>query len=203
MITLFLACASAALDPGVAFQLSGPVDGGVALDGDTSVGEIAWVWLQDGDVCARGDAVGFEPDVWRYAMIVEGPPDVDGGTCVPGPPELAGVGLVALGTPILLDGDADVASSIDPRGLLDWLAGISPLEGSLGATGGRVAAVASGHLLAVTADAEAWPDAFCRFDGLVPGLTLYADGGTGCAGWQPLAPPGTRTEFQGVALVPP
>jgi len=53
------------------------------------------------------------------------------------------------------------------------------------------------------ADALDPGDAYCRLDGVIPGLVLYDDRGTDCGGWVPLSTPGQRTEYQGVELVEP
>jgi len=40
----------------------------------------------------------------------------------------------------------------------------------------------------------------CQLDRVVKGLTLYRRGEDACGSWLPLATPGERTEFQGVAM---
>jgi hypothetical protein len=205
ILAVLFACASDDLPPGPSFRLSGPVDAAVSVDAPVMQGWLAWVWRVDGQLCGRGERVAFEPQVWRYALLVSGPPEIDTpDVCVPAPPSLADGPLVAWGVPVLSASEVETTLQLDPGGVVDWLAGAAPFAGAIGANDGAIAAMTPSHLLAVAADNVAWAPEACRFDQISTGLTVYADAGVDCGGWERLAEPGSRTEFQGVALsVPP
>ncbi|MEQ1570498.1 MAG: hypothetical protein ABMA64_33005 [Myxococcota bacterium] len=183
-------------------RLRGAVADDVRLTGDDAEVVVAWVTAADGEVCLDVEVLPFVPHLFGYEAEVNGPPDLDGEPCVPGPAD-AGPGPFAVGLLALLDPDprSQVTLSADPVGLLEWFGGGGGAP-QLVASGGAVAAVADGFALMVSTGA-APTGSLCRLDAAVEGLALYDDRGTGCGGWAPLAAAGERTEIQGVDLVRP
>ncbi|MCA9491766.1 MAG: hypothetical protein KC621_17665, partial [Myxococcales bacterium] len=113
------------------------------------------------------------------------------------------------------DGDGEIELSVDAGGLVDWVAGARPdPAGLVTVGGGTLAAGTTEHVLVLLsaddpgvgrlATAPTWEPGteLCRLDGVVTGLTLYRSAGLGCFGWEPLAPAGSRTEFQGIPMGP-
>lgn len=207
MIAWLLGCAPA---PGDAdfLRLRGSVSADVAIDGDDTEAIVAWVTAVDGELCVEIDLPRFVPSLFAYEVEIDGPPALDGSPCVPWPADLDPPGPAAFGVLALVDPEprAGWEVSADPTTLLGWFAGSgAPLTEVVRASGGRIAAVASRFALAVDGADPPGPfgASYCRFDGLIAGLTLYEDQGTACDGWSPVAPAGERTEYQGIDLVPP
>lgn len=201
------ACADAAFltegaDADPFFVVSGPVDPSVAPSEEPLRAAVAWAVWSDGELSAHAEEVPFEPGVLAYALSVRGPPE----RSAPGtsyPPLEDTDGAVGFGVPLLVEGPVDV--EVEAPGLADFVLGLSDsLAGVLGAGEGRVVAVTGAHaLLVASPDAAAPNGSACRAGALVAGLTLYRDDGPGCDGWQPIAPPGERTEFQGIPMTAP
>ena len=203
-------------DLGAYVVISGPVDPAVAIGGGRTGARIAWAWLAGGELSSLVTEVPFEPRVYSYALSVEVPPDPDEATVAlasdQGEPGLT----LLFGVPLLVEPDGRGAPvvAVDPERLLEWVSGASPtLAEAFTTSGGAVAAVTPDHLLVLVsaqsgsgrlATAPEWqPEAeLCRVDAALAGLTLYRSVGVGCSGWDPLAPAGRRTEFQGVAMGP-
>lgn len=203
---------------GPAFRVSGPVSAGVAVTGDRTRGYVAWAWLVDGEMDGVAAEAPFEPLVFAYALDVPPPPDPGAGTDPRPAPDLAieGVSLL-IGLPVLVepDGDDDPEVEVSPEALWAWGAGEAATPaGAVTVRGGRWAASPAEHALflaAVPGEAgvrlaalDRWTSGgpLCRLDGAVLGLTPYRAVGTGCLGWEPLAAPGARTEFQGISVSP-
>lgn len=204
-------------DLGPAFRLVGAVGDDVAVSGTETRGYVAWAWLVDGQVDGVAVEVPFEPRVRAYALDVPPPPAADDGQ---GPaPSARGVDGVALlaGLPVLVEParGREPGVAVAPDRVWDWVLGETPgAEGAVEVDGGAWAAWSPDHVLLLTAAPgegarlathPAWTEdgPLCRLDGAVLGLTPYRDRGAGCAGWEPLAAPGSRTEFQGIDLSAP
>lgn len=205
-------------DLGVYFEISGPVEPSVPIGGERTRAAVAWAWLADGELGGVVTEAPFEPRVYQYALDVERPPDPTDATSV-GPSDLGAPGLVLLfGLPVLYEppDDQPARLQVDPVELLAWAAGDRPdLAGVVEAVdpGVVVAGATDEHLLVLMstddgatrlATAPQWVpgSGLCRLDAVLAGLTLYRSTGDGCSGWDPLAPAGTRTAFQGVPMRP-
>lgn len=199
-------------DLGPFLRLSGSVDPDAPISGERTRGAVAWVWLREGELGSVVTEVPFEPLVYRYALTLSLPPDPGTGALLP-EEELSLPGVTLLfGLPLLIEPAAgafpDVA--LKPRALLDWVRGASPsLREAL--PDETVAAATAGHLLMLLhaedgaerlTEADAWEQGhpLCQVDQAVEGLTLYRVSEGKCGGWEPLAEPGERTEFQGVPM---
>jgi hypothetical protein len=195
------------------------VDDTVDVSGDRTAAFVAWAWLVDGTMDAVAVEAPFEPLIRAYVLDVPAPPDPSAGTSPRPAPDLAvdGVSLL-VGLPILVEPDGAGAPQVgvDPEALWSWAAGEVPEPaGAIGVVGGRWAGYSAGHalLLAAVPGAEGvrlatappWTTGgpLCRLDGAVLGLTPYRDVGDGCLGWEPMAAPGSRSEFQGIDLSSP
>jgi hypothetical protein len=122
--------------------------------------------------------------------------------------------VLLAGVPVLVEPDpgAEPHVTVDAGAVWAWVAGDAGPDGVVTVTGGRWAAVAVDHVLLLAqapgyaglrlAPAPAWEvgGPLCRLDGAVVGLTVYRAAALGCLGLEPLAAPGTRTEFQGIGL---
>lgn len=218
-LALTVACQGAPRGPdddgGPFVRIVGPVSPEVEATGERTRGAIAWAWVVDGQVGGAVQWVPFEPRVLAYALDVGVPPPavVDG----PAPDGLTGLPALLWGVPILVEpsSDAPLVASVDPVGLIEWAAGHRGREGLVALhppDGGQVVATTPDYLLAAmeaTGDTRlsadpAWVQAgpWCAFDQVVAGLTLYDAEPSACGSWNPLASPGERTEFQGVAMEP-
>jgi hypothetical protein len=205
---LAIGCAS---DPGEAsfLRLRGAVAPEVSLQGSDAEAVVVWVTAVDRELCVEVDVPSFAPTLFAYEVEIDAPPSLEGDPCVPRPTDLVASGPAAWGVLALVDPEPGAAWEVtaDPTTLLAWFAGSgsASIGDVLHARGGRIAAAAPGFALGV-ADvdgADGFGVPYCRFEGLVEGLTLYEDHGVGCGGWSPVAPAGARTEFQGIDLVPP
>lgn len=196
------------------FTLVGPVADDVEVSGADTRAYVAWAWLVDGRRDGVATEAGFEPRIHEYALGVPAPPPVALGTS-PSPSDLGPDGVVLLaGVPVLVEPDpgAEPEVTVDAGAVWAWVAGDAGPDGVVTVTGGRWAAVAVDHVLLLAqapgyaglrlAPAPAWEvgGPLCRLDGAVVGLTVYRAAALGCLGLEPLAAPGTRTEFQGIGL---
>lgn len=187
-------------------RLRGAVAPQVSIDGDDAGARVVWVTAVAGELCVEVDAPLFAPGVGAYQADIEGPPSADGDPCVPVPADLGTSEPTAWGVLVLVDPDdgQPIDVTADPTTLLGWFAAPSdPLAAAVRVTDGRLAAAATGFALIVHG-ADGPPAPFgapwCRFDGGLPGLTLYEDRAEGCGGWVAAAPAGAHTEYQGVDL---
>jgi len=198
-------------------RLVGPVEPGVEATGERTRAFVAWAWVVDGQLGGTVQEVPFEPRVYAYALDVPGPPEPKGSQGR-APDGLRDLPALSWGLPILIEPkhDGPITATVDARALLEWAVGIGPRDDLLmvhPVDGGQVAAFTSDYLLVAMETgtglsqlgaADAWDPAgaWCPFDRVVSGLTLYDTTSSECGGWRPLASPGERTEFQGVSMTP-
>ncbi len=205
MLVLLAACSGALIDQadgsGPWMRILGPIDEQSAVDGVDTRAAVAWVWSVDRSLCAAGEEVPFEPQVWTYAIEVPGPPDpsVDA-TCVPTPEQLDGAPSLAVGVPVLLEPTGGpVALRLDPSALFAWFEdGSGDLATAVRADGATVAAATTGFVLVAVGGTPA--AGACGLEALQTGFTLYGRPTATCGPWVALAAPGARSEFQGVAM---
>lgn len=204
---LWAAACAPPVDTGSFLRLRGAVGPSVEIDGDDAAARVVWVTAVTRDLCVEVDAPPFAPTVGAYQADIEGPPTANGDPCVPVPADLGTSEPTAWGVLVLVDPDdgQSVDVTADPTTLLRWFADPStPLGAAVRVSGGHLAASAAGFALIVHGADDAPPAPFgaawCRFDGGLPGLTLYEDRADGCGGWVPAAPAGAHTEYQGVDL---
>lgn len=189
-----------------AVELSGPAGE------DPVFAAVAWAWTQDGTMHSVVHEVPFEPEVYFYRLTVPGPPAEEATRDGPAPADL-GDEAVLIGLPLLLQ--ATGVPTADPEGFARWLSGERvPPDEWLDVPGGRVLAWADDHLLLGMATGGAARlgespgvdlGTLCGVEDVLAGLTLYQRAGEPqCPdSWEALAPPGARTDFQGVTMRSP
>lgn len=184
--------------------LRGEIEPEIRIDGDDAIAMLAWVTAVDGELCFESVEVPFSPYLLQYEVAIEGPPPLQGDTCVVAPEGLGDV-RAAWGALLLTDPEPRRTTVIeaDPSALLEWFSGeqaeLAPL---VLAQDGVIVALASRFSLMVSSGEPPTGDRFCRFDQILEGLAPYIDRGSDCGGWDPIAEPGTLTEVQGVDLEP-
>lgn len=195
-------CGAAPLQPADPFGpfvvLAGPVEGGVTLTEHTRAA-VAWMGWTEGRLGVAVEEVAAQLHPSGVAITLTGPPSV---------PLVAGAGdpppvsePVAWGLPLLVEvaQGQEVVATVDGSALLDWARDDGAL-GGISLDAGVVTAFAGSTLIAVAGSAPEWPQQgpWCRLSALQPGLVVYRAVGSGCGGWQPVAPAGSRTEIQGI-----
>ncbi|MBX2798008.1 MAG: hypothetical protein KTR31_10075 [Myxococcales bacterium] len=187
-------------------RLRGAVDPELQIEGGDAEAAVVWVTAVQGELCVETSVPPFVPQLLTYELEVLGPPALAADLCVPRPPDFDPSTPVAFGVVLLVDPDPGASWDVgaDPGRLLGWFADAQPsLTDTVSVTNGKLVAAAERFALMVDGSTgrAAFSDAYCRFDELVSGLTLYRDRSLDCGGWQPAASAGRRTEFQGVDLV--
>ena len=205
ILLLPLGCAPSLGDTSF-LRLRGAVSSDIHLDGDDAEIALVWATAVAGELCVEVDPLPFTPGLFSYEVEIEGPPTLDGSPCVPQPIDLQIQAPIGWGILTLIDPDVSSMAEVsaDPGALLEWFAGDpGVISDVIRVQQGRLAAATTAFALMVDAGGGPPGGAYCRFDQLIEGLTLYQDRGLSCGGWVPAAPAGDRTEFQGIDLVPP